>query len=79
MRNWKRLDLNKPPVEAGTVVLRGILKGNDLSHVDLCEMGRFKYGDDRLQWHSGGIMRDVAQLTVSHYLWWCPIPDFDGV
>ena len=80
MRNWKRLDLEKPPVKEHAVLLCGSQKGYGHRYeFPLFELGCFAYDGDRLWWYSNVQTLDVAELAASYYLWWCPVPAFDGV
>ena len=87
MTKWKRLDLRSKdtsPRMGDLVALRMTPNNKHATFYrkERYEIGHFK-SDERcgkkVWWHSSSGVNDPARLKQHYDIWWCPVPEYDGI
>lgn len=86
MSKWKRLDLKRKadmPPQDTLVVLRMIPKRPQQFNMnEKYDAGMFKkdpYAGRKLWLHHSCGISDPTRLNAHYDIWWCMMPEFDGV
>lgn len=86
MSDWKYLDLRSklatPPVDA-LVALRMVPNNTraNFYNSERYDIGFFRReeGGRKLWWHGCRGTEDPKRLRIYYNIWWCRLPDFDGI
>lgn len=84
LRNWRRIDLRRRdtwPHESTLVVVRMEPKNGRATFYRGVrnEAGCFERDGGKLLWRGTSIRRYATDLKQHYELWWCYMPEFDGM
>ena len=87
MGKWRKLDLTRTferPALGQLTALRLVDKRERLYTKEAYDIGRFETdprapGSRKLWWRDGNGGFDPVRMKKHYEIWWCPVPEFDGV
>lgn len=70
-----------PPNSLAVLYLQPVNTRSNFYACDRYETGRFQYdsGGRKLWWHSSRGVNDPVRMRKHYDIWWCPVPEFDGI